>query len=96
MTRKKELAIILLEYAQFLKILNDRIYDPGDFINFSFYLHPEFIGIWSIKNVLPVMVPELCFDEMEISKGDQAMMAWWDLINDKLSTDDVETQKQRS
>ncbi len=93
MTRNKELAIIHPEFAAFLEDLNDRIYDLGDFINFGFYLHPKFKGSWSIKNVLPVMVPELSYDEMEIGKGDQAMMAWWELINDMLSTDDAEKTK---
>jgi hypothetical protein len=93
MTRNKELAIIHPEFAAFLEDLNDRIYDLGDFINFGFYLHPKFKGSWSIKNVLPVMVPELSYDEMEIGKGDQAMMAWWELINDKLSMDDAEKTK---
>jgi hypothetical protein len=93
MTRNKELAIIHPDFADFLEDLNDRIYDLGDFINFGFYLHPEFKGSWSIKNVLPVMVPELSYDEMEIGKGDQAMMAWWELINDRLSMDDAEKTK---
>jgi hypothetical protein len=39
------------------------------------------------------MVPELSYDGMEIGKGDQAMMAWWELINDRLSMDDVEKTK---
>jgi hypothetical protein len=93
MTRNKELAIIHPEYADFLEDLNDRIYDLGDFINFGFYLHPKFKGSWSIKNVLPIMVPELSYDEMEIGKGDQAMIAWWELINDRLSMDDAEKTK---
>lgn len=93
MTRNKELAIIHPEFAEFLEDLNDRIYDLGDFINFGFYLHPKFKGSWSIKNVLPVMVPELSYGGMEIGKGDQAMMAWWELINDMLSTDDAEKTK---
>ena len=39
------------------------------------------------------MVPELSYDEMEIGKGDQAMMAWWELIKDKIPTDDAEKTK---
>jgi len=93
MTRNKELAISQPEYAMFLEDLNERIYDLGDFINFGFYLHPKFMGSWSIKKVLPVIVPELSNDEMEIGKGDMAMMAWWELINDRLSTDDAEKTK---
>ena len=39
------------------------------------------------------MVPELSYDEMEIGKGDMAMMAWWDLINDNMSIEDAEKTK---
>ena len=92
-TRNKELGIIHPVYAEFLERLNDRIYDLGDFINYGYYLNPKFKGSWSIKNVLPVMVPELSYDEMEIGKGDMAMMAWWGLINDKLSIEEVEKTK---
>ena len=30
---------------------------------------------------------------MEIGKGDQALMAWWELINDRMSMDDAEKTK---
>ena len=30
---------------------------------------------------------------MEIGKGDQAMMAWWELIHDKLSIEEAEKTK---
>ncbi len=91
--RNKELAEIHPDYADFFKKLNDRIFDLGDFINYGMYNHPGFKGSWSIKNVLPVMVPELSYSEMEIGKGDQAMIAWWRLINDELHIDEAEKTK---
>jgi len=91
--RNKEQAEIHPDHADFFEKLNDRIYDLGDFINHGMYIHPGFKGSWSIKNVLPVMVPELSYSEMEIGKGDQAMMAWWGLINDELPTDEAEKTK---
>jgi len=39
------------------------------------------------------MVPDLSYSDMEIGKGDQAMMAWRRLINDKLSTYETEKTK---
>jgi hypothetical protein len=48
-------------------------------VNFGYYLHPGFKGSWSIKYVLPVMVKELTYEGMEINKGDQASMAWWNI-----------------
>lgn len=93
MTRNKELAAIHPEYEDFLEELNERIYDLGDIINLGFYLHPKFKGSWSLKNVLPVMVPELSYEEMEICKGDQAMTAWWALINGTLSDEEADKTK---
>jgi hypothetical protein len=93
MSRNKEMALVHPEYAAFLEELNDRIYDLGDIINLGYYLHPQFKGRWSLKNVLPVMVPELSYEEMEIGKGDQAMTAWWALINGNLPDEDAEKTK---
>ena len=91
MTRNKELSVLHTDYADFFIDLNDRIYDLGDFINHGYYLHPDFKGSWSIKNVLPVMVSELSYQDMEIGKGDQAMIAWRDMINGDL--DESEKKK---
>ena len=79
MTRNKEMAKLHPEYAEFLENVNARIYDLGDIVNLGYYLHPDFKGSWSIKNVLPVMVKELTYEGMEINKGDQASMAWWNI-----------------
>ena len=57
------------------------------------FIHLGFKGSWSIKRVLPIMVPELSYSNMEIGKGDQAMMAWWWLINDELPMNEVEKTK---
>ena len=79
MTMNKEMAKLHPEYADFLEQLNERIYDLGDIVNLGYYLHPGFKGSWSIKHVLPVMVPELSYKGMVIGKGDQASMAWWNM-----------------
>ena len=79
MTMNKEMAKLHPEYAAFLEQLNERIYDLGDIVNLGYYLHPGFKGSWSIKHVLPVMVPDLSYKGMAIGKGDQASMAWWNM-----------------
>ncbi len=76
MTMNLDMAIVHPEFAPFLEDLNNRIYDLGELINQGLYLHPGFKGNWSIKHVLPVMVPELIYKGMAIGKGDQASMAW--------------------
>ena len=76
MTMNKEMAKLHPEYSEFLEKVNVRIYDLGDMVNLGYYLHPGFKGSWSIKKVLPVMVPELSYKGMEINKGDQASITW--------------------
>jgi len=93
MTRHKELAVIQPQYAQSLNDLNERVYDLGDFISKGLYLHPDFNGSWSIKNILPVMVPEMSYAGLEVNKGDQAAVVWWKIINGDLSADEKTSTK---
>ena len=64
------------EYANFLEDINDRIYDLMDIFQKQFYVHHGFMGKVSIKKVLPVLVPELSYKELEIKEGGSAMEAW--------------------
>ena len=89
-TMNKEMAKLHPEYADFLEDVNERIYDLGDIVNFGYYLHPGFKGSWSIKYVHPVIVPELSYEEMEINKGDQASMAWWNITFGNLENSEKE------
>lgn len=90
-SRNKELAESYPKYAEFLNNVNSRMIDLADFINKEHYIHPEFLGSWSIKNVLPVMVPELSYKELKVNKGDAAMLAWWDMVHgtDKSAAKDL-------
>jgi hypothetical protein len=78
--RNKEMANLYPEFADYLTNLNGRVYDLGDPFSKCWYVDPKFKGSWSIKNVLPVLVPELTYDGLSIGKGDQAMLAWWKMI----------------
>jgi hypothetical protein len=89
-TRNKELAEIHPEYAEFLLDMNERMYDLADSIKEGYYVHPQFKGSWSIKNVLPVMVPNLSYKNLTVNKGDQAMITWWNMINNQdTSADEI-------
>lgn len=88
MTRHKEMAVIHPAYAEFLTRLNERIYDLADFIKNGWYLHPDFRGRWSLKNILPVMVPALSYQSLQIHNGSMASAAWWDVTQrDDLALD---------
>lgn len=68
------------EHADFLENINDRIYDLMEIFQKQFYVHHEFKGKVSIKKVLPVMVPELSYKELEIKEGGAAMDAWYEMV----------------
>lgn len=78
--RNDEMAMLHPEYAEFLQDVNLRIYDLMDMVRNGLYLHPGFKGSCSIKQVLPVMVPELSYAEMEINEGKKAAWGWWNII----------------
>lgn len=60
---------------QKLNSLINRMIDLEAIIRKNYY-HPDFHGSTSIKNTLPVLVPDLSYDELEIAGGDSAMAAF--------------------
>jgi len=86
-SRNKEMGEMCPEYQAFMQNLNDRIYDLMEIFKDS-YLDYRFKGSASIKNVLPVLVPELSYKELEIQHGTMAMDGILDLIEG--NTDDKE------
>ena len=55
-----------------LNLLINRIIDLEMIIKKNFY-HPDFHGSTSIKRTLPALVPEMSYEELEISNGDEAI-----------------------
>lgn len=80
--RNKEMAELYPEYYNFLVDLNKRMYDLADFVKNGIFVHPDFKGSWSIKAVLPVLASELSYKNLEIGKGDQAMLTWWETVHE--------------
>jgi len=58
-----------------LNSLGGRVIDLGAIIGKNYY-HPDFHGSTSIKITLPVLVPEMSYDNLEIADGDSAMAAF--------------------
>ena len=54
-----------------LDILIERIVDLEAIIRKNFY-HPDFHGRTSLKQTLPILVPELAYDTLEIADGNSA------------------------
>ena len=63
-------------FAEFIKTANARVYDLMDIFLKQFYVNKNFLGRVSIKNVLPVLVPELSYQDLEIKEGGAASQKW--------------------
>jgi hypothetical protein len=60
-------------------VLNGRIVDLLKIVKEHCY-HPDFHGKFSIKKVLPALVPELNYSDLEIREGSLASMAYAEMI----------------
>ena len=69
-----------LGLKEFLLGLNNRIFDLMEIFMKMEFLHDRFKGSYSIKNVLPVMCPDLSYDDMEVSNGAEAVVEYEQLI----------------
>ena len=45
----------------------------------KWYYHPSFEGLYSIKVVLPILVPELSYESLEIKEGGTASLVYYQL-----------------
>ncbi|MEK7625676.1 MAG: DUF2779 domain-containing protein [Patescibacteria group bacterium] len=74
--RNSKLAELHPDYANYLENLNEGMFDLMSIFQKNYYVDPKFKGSCSIKKVLPVLVPELSYKDLNISKGDQASERW--------------------
>ncbi len=64
------------DYKLLIEQVNARVYDLMDIFGKQFYVHKDFKGKISIKNVLPVLVPSLSYKDLEIKEGGTASQKW--------------------
>ncbi len=79
--RIKELAQLCPELSTKLQSMLGRIWDLEKPFAERWYCHPQFHGRSSLKSVLPVVVPELSYDDMEIGKGDLAQLKYTEMLD---------------
>jgi len=94
--RNKEMAEMYPEYRDVLLNINDRVHDLMEVFSKGYYVHPDFHGSASIKNVLPVLVQDyaLKYDELPIPKGDEAMIAWASIMKGVFFQEEIEKTRQ--
>jgi hypothetical protein len=67
-----------------LRLLDGRVVDLLQLVRKHCY-HPEFHGSFSIKSVLPVLVPGLDYKDLDISDGGMALVAYAEMIRPETS-----------
>ncbi|MFW5713515.1 MAG: DUF2779 domain-containing protein [Brevefilum sp.] len=83
--RNKDLAIHCPEYAERLLGINDRLYDLMKIFTDGHYVHPDFHGSASLKAVLPVLCPDLRYEDLKIRQGEEAMLTWYWIVSGQIS-----------
>lgn len=79
MSRNDEIGKMYPEHKAFMDSVNSRVFDLMEIFSKQYYVHPNFYGSHSIKNVLPVLVPELSYKSLGIQEGGAASLSWYQM-----------------
>lgn len=78
----QSLAVEFSAKYNFLLSVTERLWDIGEPFRGTFYVHPAFGGSWSLKTVLPALVPEMTYGNLVVQDGPQAQFAYWTLMRE--------------
>jgi len=87
-----ELAGWVPEYTERIRGIQRRLWDLLPVVRNNVY-HPAFGGSFSLKAILPALVPEMSYEELEVANGQAAGLAWEAMIGGTCS--EVERQMKR-
>jgi predicted RecB family nuclease len=85
--RLSDLASWLPEFAGRIEKIQRRLWDLLPIIRDHVY-HPAFGGSYSLKSVLPALVPEMTYEGMEVADGQDAGIAWESMVRGGLDRDE--------
>ena len=79
--------------TSYLTYINEHTFDleklfKKDYIDFRFN------GLTSIKKVLPVLCPDICYLELDVNNGTMALDTWGRMVLDPNFDDDIEKTKK--
>lgn len=75
----------LPEFLEFIESLNSRVFDLEEIFLDQHYVHKGFLGKTSIKNIMPILAPELSYKALSIQEGTAAFLRWNELITGNLN-----------
>jgi hypothetical protein len=85
--RLSELASWLPGFSARIKKIQQRLWDLLPIVRDHVY-HPAFGGSYSLKSVLPALVPEMSYAGLEVADGQAAGLAWESLVRGGLDGDE--------
>jgi hypothetical protein len=78
------------EVREFFAALEPRIVDLMDVFSLQAYVDPGFKGRTSIKAILPVLVPQLSYENLAIREGATAGARWNDIVTGAVTAKEAE------
>jgi hypothetical protein len=87
-TQNKAMALWFPNHAEYLNNMSLRMYDLEDIFKKD-YMDYRFHGSSSIKKVLPVICPELNYNELDVQNGTMALDTWGRMVLDPEFPDDI-------
>jgi predicted RecB family nuclease len=91
--RLSDLGLWLPEYSGRIKKIHRRLWDLLPVVRKHVY-HPAFGGSYSLKSVLPALVPDMSYEGLEVADGQAAGLAWDLLIRGGLNSSERERIEQ--
>jgi len=91
--RLSDLAGWLPHHAKAIAAVQDRLWDLLPMMR-EYVYHPGFKGSFSLKTVLPSLVPEMAYEGMEVAKGSMAGVVYDRLISGTLSPNEYARQRK--
>jgi predicted RecB family nuclease len=91
--RLSELASWQPEFAGRIEKIQRRLWDLLPIIRDHVY-HPAFGGSFSLKSVLPALVPEMTYEGMVVADGQTAGLVWEKLLRGELERDSKDTMRK--
>jgi len=90
----KDLIEVFPEYSNELRGIVNRLKDLMTPFQQKWYYTPEMKGSYSIKSVLPALVPELSYNDLEIKEGSTASNTFLSMVNGTFEGDLQVARKQ--
>ena len=90
--RLSQLADRFPEFRDRIEAIKVRLWDLLPVVR-NHVCHPDFHGSFSLKSVLPALVPDLTYEGLEVANGADAGVAWERLVRGNLSDPEKERLK---